>query len=396
MVDSAVRSSPATRDPSAVALEEIQALARERLASAPATTVALAATPAPAPVGPEPELATRSRRLVARAIDQAILGLVAGPGVLAAVGLFASLFARSELAWHGFARGAAWTVLVVSSVATAVLLLYQWACLALEGQTIGKRQMAVRVVLEDGRPAGFFEAVFLRSWVTACLGVAPYVGQAAITVDALLILGPGRRCLHDRVAGTKVVSTLPPSTALARWRARLLWAVASLALGVGVTAWARPDVARALFDQTRGALAGAGLVDAAPAPTTTPVEAAPVGLTPPVSAPVEAPPAQAGSPAAPAEVEQALAALRDPAPRARWEAAQTLGRTPAAAGRADVAAALLRALQEDEHFMVRADAAAALGHVGAGADTTVAAALGRAAASDPSDAVRSAASAALR
>jgi hypothetical protein len=46
--------------------------------------------------------------------------------------------------------------------------------------------------------------------------------------------------------------------------------------------------------------------------------------------------------------------------------------------------------------MVRADAAAALGHVGAGADTTVAAALGRAAASDPSDAVRSAASSALR
>lgn len=54
------------------------------------------------------------------------------------------------------------------------------------------------------------------------------------------------------------------------------------------------------------------------------------------------------------------------------------------------------ALQTDEHFMVRADAATALGRIGADADPEIAAALGRAAASDPSDAVRSAASAALR
>ena len=136
-------------------------------------------------------------------------------------------------------------------------------------------------------------------------------------------------------------------------------------------------------------------MDAAPAPT--PVQSAPVA-TPRGSAPVEGPPAEtlAERAAAPVEVDQALAALRDPAPRTRWEAAQALGRTQAAAGRADVVAALLRALQEDEHFMVRADAAAALGRVGADADTTVAAALGRAAASDPSDAVKSAASAALR
>lgn len=393
MVDAAVRSVPTTRDPTAAAFEELQALARARL-DAPAPDARAAAAKGPAPAEPPAELAPRTSRLLARVIDVGLASVLAAPGVLAGVGLVATYFARTETWWHGLARGTAWTVLVVSALATVALILYQWAGMALEGQTIGKRRMNVRVVLQDGGSVGFYEAVLLRSWVTGALAALPYVGQAAYTLDALLILGSERRCLHDLLAGTKVVSTLPPRAPRRRWLQRGLWAAALLALGVGVGAWARPDLARAAYDQVAAGVTT--LRGGAPAAQPAVEVATPQAQRASAEAPAAAPFAGAVVPAASADVDQALAALRGPAPRARWEAAQALGRTPAAAGRADVTAALLRALQEDEHFMVRADAASALGRVGADADTTVAAALGRAAASDPSDAVRSAASAALR
>lgn len=73
------------------------------------------------------------------------------------------------------------------------------------GQTIGKRMVGSRIVLMDGKAVGFFRGVFVRSWVFQAFLAIPGVGGLLGLVDALFILGESHRCLHDHLAGTRVV-----------------------------------------------------------------------------------------------------------------------------------------------------------------------------------------------
>ncbi|GGW91098.1 hypothetical protein GCM10010297_11080 [Streptomyces malachitofuscus] len=96
--------------------------------------------------------------------------------------------------------------------------LYQWVCLALAGRTVGKALTGLKVTPRmPGRAA-------LRAAVTTATDVAVYAvacvllveGQIALSVlvwavavalflfNALPVLGPARRSLADRVAGTAV------------------------------------------------------------------------------------------------------------------------------------------------------------------------------------------------
>jgi hypothetical protein len=60
-------------------------------------------------------------------------------------------------------------------------------------------------VTTDGDAPGFWRGVFLRSWVVAVLGAVPMLGSLISLVNALLVFSEGRRCLHDRIAGTRVL-----------------------------------------------------------------------------------------------------------------------------------------------------------------------------------------------
>lgn len=96
--------------------------------------------------------------------------------------------------------------------------LYQWACLALAGRTIGKALTGLKITPRlPGRAA-------VRAAVTTATDVAVYAvacvllveGQIALSVlvwviavalflfNALPVLGPARRSLADRMAGTTV------------------------------------------------------------------------------------------------------------------------------------------------------------------------------------------------
>jgi len=109
-------------------------------------------------------------------------------------------------------------------VGVLLLQCFQWLLLAQDGQTIGKRLEGVRVVRNDGSPAGFLSAVFLRSWALpfatfvadgAAYATDGLLGLAltgvsglfnlALWADVCLILLPQRRALHDYLAGTKVI-----------------------------------------------------------------------------------------------------------------------------------------------------------------------------------------------
>jgi uncharacterized RDD family membrane protein YckC len=85
------------------------------------------------------------------------------------------------------------------------LLIYQWTLVVRSGQSLGKRWLRLRIVKLDGSPVTFNRGVLLRSGVTLIITSIPYLGSAFLLLDILPIFGEKRRCLHDYIAGTKVI-----------------------------------------------------------------------------------------------------------------------------------------------------------------------------------------------
>ncbi|MDB4981946.1 MAG: hypothetical protein JWM82_2698 [Myxococcales bacterium] len=108
---------------------------------------------------------------------------------------------------------AGWWGAVAGTVLLAINIV-NWTLLARRGQTIGKIVAGTRVVLLDGSPAPFKKIVVLRTWVFHLLSYIPGVNRLAPVVgliDALYIFRADRRCLHDQLAGTKVVRAADPA-----------------------------------------------------------------------------------------------------------------------------------------------------------------------------------------
>jgi len=55
------------------------------------------------------------------------------------------------------------------------------------------------------RMSAFVHGVLLRQWVMGLLNAIPFIGNIIALVDPLMIFGDERRCLHDHIAGTKVI-----------------------------------------------------------------------------------------------------------------------------------------------------------------------------------------------
>ncbi len=78
--------------------------------------------------------------------------------------------------------------------------------LATRGQTIGKMLVKTRIVsVEDGKILRFGPLIGLRYvpiWVASLI---PGVGSILAVIDVLFIFREDRRCVHDLIAGTKVI-----------------------------------------------------------------------------------------------------------------------------------------------------------------------------------------------
>jgi uncharacterized RDD family membrane protein YckC len=97
-------------------------------------------------------------------------------------------------------------------VALAIALAYFWALPAAWGATIGKHIVGLRITMADRSPlsiaaAGLRAAAFLAG--PAILLLVPDVGLIGgllwLADGGAMLADPGRRSLHDRVAGTAVV-----------------------------------------------------------------------------------------------------------------------------------------------------------------------------------------------
>ena len=86
------------------------------------------------------------------------------------------------------------------------------------GQTIGKRIMGIAIVTLDNRVPPFFQLIvqrYLIQWLAGRVpssghrrwdhGSVPMVGGILRLVDILAIFRADKRCIHDHLAGTKVI-----------------------------------------------------------------------------------------------------------------------------------------------------------------------------------------------
>lgn len=179
--------------------------------AAPPPPLPAADVAAPAPVSaPMPELAGRGTRLGAFLLDYVLSVLVALPGALiigpAFVGLLLAAARGEQPDFSVVDAGTLLLGLAVLSGGSLLLLVVQVVMLSTRGQTIGKRLLGIRVVRHpDGLPASFVHAWLLRNFVPGLIQVLPWIGFVFYLADALFIFTPERRCLHDLIAGTKVV-----------------------------------------------------------------------------------------------------------------------------------------------------------------------------------------------
>lgn len=140
-------------------------------------------------------LAPSGTRLAAVLLD----GLVSLP---AAIPLWIGMFLNASAKRTGEEAGTGAAVAMgVGVLLLLAIVVYQIYLLSTEGQTLGKRWMKVRVTSLDGSNPGFVRVFLLRAVVNGLLGVIPFYGL----VDILFIFAQDQRCLHDKIAGTRVV-----------------------------------------------------------------------------------------------------------------------------------------------------------------------------------------------
>ncbi len=149
---------------------------------------------------PEQNLASRWKRLGAVLIDGFAAMLLSWPymshrGVLevAAESGAIPLDMMLELALYGW---------VVFFVLHAYLL-------GTYGQTLGKKLLGIYIVTPEGHKPDLWAIILKRYAPVAFVAYIPVLGSILPTIDALFIFRSDKRCVHDMIAGTKVVDSPP-------------------------------------------------------------------------------------------------------------------------------------------------------------------------------------------
>jgi uncharacterized RDD family membrane protein YckC len=149
------------------------------------------------------QLATLGERFLGALIDALVTCALVVP--LALVAGFA-------IGATGLMQESALLGLIVSSVAGGVIgigifLALHGYLLAKNGQTIGKLVMKTKIVSEaTGQQLSFAEVLLKRYVPIWVISMIPYLGALAGLVNVLMIFRENRHCLHDDIAGTKVIS----------------------------------------------------------------------------------------------------------------------------------------------------------------------------------------------
>lgn len=140
--------------------------------------------------------ASRGKRLGGALIDGLISIVIIVP-IMLATGVLQEAF-RGE----GMTLGQQAAFFVVGWV---VFLILNGYLLLRRGQTIGKVAVKTKIVDLSGNLPNFGKLLVLRYFVLGLVAQIPIIGGLAGLVNVLFIFGKERRCVHDYIAGTRVV-----------------------------------------------------------------------------------------------------------------------------------------------------------------------------------------------
>ena len=143
-----------------------------------------------------PELASRLTRLGAVLVD-AFIGIV----ITVPITILTGYLGRAMKQQVSPAE-----LVLYSVLGFAIYMLLHGYLLATQGQSIGKMLLHVRIVdYSTGELLPLGKLVGLRLVPVWIVSMIPCVGGLLALFDILVIFGSEQRCIHDLIAGTKVV-----------------------------------------------------------------------------------------------------------------------------------------------------------------------------------------------
>ncbi|HSX59453.1 MAG TPA: RDD family protein [Tahibacter sp.] len=98
------------------------------------------------------------------------------------------------------------TLLLWSLIGLVVFVAIQGWPLHQSGQTWGKRAVSIRITDLDGNKPPLLRLLGLRYLPMQAASLVPVVGPLVGFINPLFIFRQDRRCLHDLIAGTRVVN----------------------------------------------------------------------------------------------------------------------------------------------------------------------------------------------
>ncbi len=161
-------------------------------------------------IGPaveDPTLAERWRRFVGALADGALESICWTPTSIAMMQSMSEMFGDGKFDPGEFSK-AYLAAVPLSLPYLGALMVLQAVLLSLRGQSVGNLIVRTRIVrAPDGEPAGFVRAFLIRGFLARAIRQVPFIGGIFWIVDSCFIFRDDKRCLHDLIAGTKVVKT---------------------------------------------------------------------------------------------------------------------------------------------------------------------------------------------
>lgn len=159
-------------------------------------------------IGPavaDPTLAERWRRFLGAVADGALEALCWIPSSMAMMQATSEMIQDGQFDPEQFMKFF-WSSIHLSAPYLGALVVLQAVLLSLRGQSVGNLLVRTRIVrVQDGEPAGFLRAFLLRGFLARVIRQIPLLGTLFWVVDSCFIFREDKRCVHDLIAGTKVV-----------------------------------------------------------------------------------------------------------------------------------------------------------------------------------------------
>ncbi len=150
---------------------------------------------------PSGELASRGARFVGAVVDGIAMFAVMVPFLLV-TGIWATALEGGASVGTGITEA-----LAIFAFSVVVFLIINGYPLAKRGQTVGKMVAKTRIVsIKDDKILSLGSVVGLRYIPVWVLSQIPLIGGLFGLVDALFVFRDDRRCIHDLIAGTRVIA----------------------------------------------------------------------------------------------------------------------------------------------------------------------------------------------